>query len=496
MTDHPSQGAPRGAGSDDVATAKSPGLLRRAWLPLLCGVLLGTIAFGIGRAGDPSYETCGYLRINSGPVDQVVLDLPGAEKPLVNVILETAGEVEQRRVATRAVRYLNGTPVDNADDLLESIAAKPDPNTGLIGVCAKGPTGRQAQRVSNATARAYVDLNREDQVKNLRAARRELDRLQRIRTAQLRRRGAQDEQLADSIEKGRLQLQQLTLAERINSNSVALSKPADLTNTPAGIPASALGFLGFIIGTALGIAFLVVRSLSDNRVRSLGELEQVAGAPVLASVRRARTLKRRQPLHELRGRHAEPFRLLLARLCNATEAEDRRAIVIAPVEDDGTSGSVAWYLGATAAAAGGRVLLVEADADRPSAVDDGGERPPGVRDVLAGTKTLEDIAFHVVADEAHAVDIAPPGGRTGGLRLNADAVRSFVTQARGMYDHMFIDTPPLGDADAVPFARQAEAAILVYRYGGPTADALRQACAQLAATGTPLLGVVAVGFMR
>lgn len=499
MTYQPSQGSPQDAGSDgEGGNEASGGWLRRLWLPALVGFVVSVLAFGAVRGRDPSYETCAYLKINSGPVDQAVLGLPAADKPVTNLIVETSEELEQVRVAERSIRYLRGDPFTDPEDLIDATDAKPDPNSGLIGLCAKGETGREAQRIANATSRAYVDLNRDDQKRNLQAARRELEQLQRLRTARLRRESDVDESVVrESIEEGKRQIERLTLAERINPESVVVSKPADLPLSPAGIPNWTIGVLGFIVGAALAGAFSVVRVFSDRRVRSLRELERVAGAPVLAAVRRSRTLKRRRPLGSLRRRQAEPFRLLFARLCNTTEFEDRRTLVIASVDDDGAGGGVAWYLAATAAVAGARALLIEADPHRPSAVDDGGERPAGLAEVLTGHTPIADAVYHVAADERHAVDVLSPGRGDGRVHLSGGAaLQTLMAGARAGYDHVLVDTAPVIDADAVPFMRQADGAILVYRHGGADRDSLREACHQLTVTGTPLLGLVAVGFYR
>lgn len=475
----------------------SGGILRRAWLPALCGLLLGGFMFTVISARKVSYETCAYLRINSGPVDQAVLGLPASDKPITNLIGETAEEIEQKSTAGAAVRLLDGRPYSNPADLLDAIAAKPDLNSGLIGVCAKAETARQAQRVANGTARAYVLLNRKEQKANIRAARRELLRLQAARVVLLKREGGSNVAIKDAVEKGKDQIERLTLAERINTDSVVVIKPADLPGGPAGIPAAAVGFVGFLLGAGIVFGLTAVREQTDRRIRSRAELERIAGLPILAAVRRRRTLKRRRPLERLRRREAEPFRLLYARLCNATDAKDRKAIAIVAVGDSGTGSSVTWYLSATAAGAGARVLLLEADPDRPSSVDGPGGRPAGVTDVLAGTSSLEDVVFHVAADDRHAVDVLSPGERHGGPRLPDGLVlEHLLAQTRAGYDHVFIDTAPVTDADAVPFVRQAEAAVVVFRRGGSDRDALREALTQIAVTGTPVLGLVAVDFAR
>ena len=495
MTDQPTQVSGGGEGRGIVGT-----LLRRAWIPLLCGALVGGLAFLILDSRPKNYETCAYLRVNSGPVDQAILGLPGGQKPINNVIGETAEEIEQFRVAERTVEFLQLKPFANPNQILKVIEAEPDQNSGLITLCAKGRTPREAQRIANATARAFVDINRAQQKSNLRAARRELVRLQRTRVAAVRRQaenGEASSAAVNSIQEMQDQIERLTLAEKIDTDSVVVGKPAELPEGAAGIPPWTIGILGFIIGAALGGALIAVREQSDNRIRSSRQLERIVGAPVLASIGRKNVLKSRSPLDTLSPDEVEPFRLLFAKLRNTTGAEHLETIVIASVDDDGSSGSVSWYLGATAAVAGARVLLVETDHDRPSAVDDGTTRPPGMTDILAGRNRLDEVVFHVAADDRHALDVVSPGGRNGGAHLRGgDAVQNVIAQARQNHDLVLIDTPPVVDADAVPFVRQAQGAILVYRAGGADQDALRDARDELASVGTPLLGIVAVGFRR
>lgn len=495
MTDQPSQVSGGGDGQGIVST-----LLRRAWIPVLCGALVGGLAFMILNSREKTYETCSYLKVNSGPVDQAILGLPAANKPINNIIGETAEEIEQFRVAERTVEFLQLKPFANPNQLLKAIEAEADQNSGLITICAKGRTEQEAQRIANATARAYVDINRARQKANLRDARRELQRLQRTRISAVRRQaeeGGASQAAVDSVQETQDQIERLTLAEKINTDSVVVAKPAPLPEGPAGIPPWTIGILGFIIGAALGGALIAVREQNDKRIRSRKQLERIVGAPVLASVGRKSLVRQRRPLDTLNRKEAEPFRLLFAKLRNTTGAEHLETLVIASVEDDGASSSVSWYLSATAAGAGVRVLLLEADAERPSAVDNGDGRPAGVSDVLAGRNRLDEVLFHVAADERHAVDVISPGERNGGAHLRGgQAIQDLIAQAHAAHDLVLIDAPPVTDADAVPFVRNAQGAILVYRQGGADQDALRDARDELASVGTPLLGIVAVGFGR
>lgn len=476
-------------------------LLRRVWIPLLCGAVVGGAAFFFLNSREKSYEALTYMRVNSGPVDQAILNLPGSQKPIMNVIGETAGEIIQYRVAERTVEYLQLKPFASPNDLLKAVDVKPDQQTGLIVISAKGRTAREAQRIANATARAYVDIRRAREKGRLRDARRELQRIERTRIAEVRRAAQQANGNVDTsgVQSIREQIESLQLAERINTDAVSIAKPAELPEGPAGIKPWMVGILGFVIGAALGGALIALREQSDKRIHTRRQLERVLGAPVLTSIRRRNILKARNPLDAVSAKELEPFRLLFAKLRNQSGVENMETVVIASVEDDGASGSVSWYLAATAAAAGTRVLLLETDHDRPSAVDNGNGngngRPAGLTDVLAARTTLDEVVFHVAADDRHAVDIVSPGVRNGGAHLGGgERVRELVAQAKAAHDLVLIDAPPVTDADAVPFVRQAQGAVLVYRHGGADQDALRAARDELASVGTPLLGVVAVGF--
>lgn len=476
-------------------------LLRRVWIPLLCGAVVGGAAFFFLNSREKSYEALTYMRVNSGPVDQAILNLPGSQKPIINVIGETAGEIIQYRVAERTVEYLQLKPFASPNDLLKAVDVKADQETGLIVISAKGRTPREAQRIANATARAYVDIRRAREKGRLRAARRELQRIERTRISEVRQaaREANGNVDASGVQSIREQIESLQLAERINTDAVSIAKPAELPEGPAGIQPWMVGILGFVIGAALGGALIALRDQSDKRIHTRRQLERVLGAPVLTSIKRRNILRARNPLDTVPAKDLEPFRLLFAKLRNQAGVENMETVVIASVEDDGASGSVSWYLAATAAAAGTRVLLLETDHDRPSAVDNGNGngngRPAGLTDVLAARNSLDEVVFHVAADDRHAVDIVSPGVRNGGAHLGGgERVRELIAQAQSAHDLVLIDAPPVTDADAVPFVRQAQGAVLVYRHGGADQEVLRAARDELASVGTPLLGVVAVGF--
>lgn len=493
---------PNSGGSPEGASLLRT-ILRRGWIPLLCAALTGFIAFQVASSRDKAYDATSSVRVNGGSVDSGVIGLPGAAKPATQVIGETAAEMKQVRVAQRAVELLQLKPFVDPTTILDNMKVEPDPLSGLINVVFRGRTPAEAARVADIIARSYIDLRTAQDLQRIRTARRGLQRQYRVRVRNnLKIKNDGDDATEQPTETQGLveRIEQLQLAESIGPNSVELAKPAEIPTTSAGIASWQIALLATILGGVLGGALIALREQSDRRIRSRGQLERVLGVPVIASIPGGKLLRRRDTLDNLSPKQQEPFRLLFARLRNAAGSEGLDSVAITAAEDDGTTASVSWYLAAVAASAGTRVMLMESDHDRPSALDgvvpgNGSGAPAGVSDVLSGRRQLHEVVHSVAVDGSHAVDVVAPGARNGGVHLRGgDTIRRLLDGARRGHDLVLIETAALADADAVPFARHAQGAVVVCRSGAADANELRALRDALAGLGTPLLGVVAVGF--
>ena len=154
------------------------------------------------------------------------------------------------------------------------------------------------------------------------------------------------------------------------------------------------GFLGGVLGLALGVALVFVRNALNTRVRSASEIEERLGIPLLGRVppppKRLASANRLAVIEEPHSTQSEAYRML------ATNIEllnlDRGAksfMVVSAVRGEGKS-TTAASLAVTFARRGLHVVLLEADLRRPVLgkmllLEEG----PGLTDVALGRAELD-----------------------------------------------------------------------------------------------------------
>ena len=250
---------------------------------------------------------------------------------------------------------------------------------------------------------------------------------------------------------------------------------------PAG-PGLPLGLaLGGLAGLLAGLGLAVVRYRTDGTVRTPDDLRDhgfvVFGTvpDVTAALRGGRQEVEGARVHPALvtltrpfAPEAEAFRHLHARLCSGAQAP-QVVIVGAPEAHVGTS-TVAANLAVSAAQAGRRVLLVDADLRRPAvgalfglgALPPLGEGPEGSNLVYWST-TVPGLFAMTPRDVANRPDQTWAPHRVGALLRNL----------RSAFDLVVVDTPAaLASADATLLAPHADAALLVAEAGETSLDAL------------------------
>lgn len=248
-----------------------------------------------------------------------------------------------------------------------------------------------------------------------------------------------------------------------------------------------------VIGLLLGIALAVLRDLLDHTMKTFEEVEQVAGAPVMASVAFDKSVQRTPLLSDVQGfsPRAEAFRLLRTNLQYLDLDEQPRALVISsPLPGEGKT-STSTNLAVALAQAGRRVLLLDGDLRRPRIAELLDlESKVGLTTVLVGKTTLaESIQVHQPTGLAFLAGGPIPPNPTEVLQ--AAATRALIERVRDMFDIVIIDAPPLLPvADAAILARAADGALLVCRHGKTTEEELAGAATRLETVGARLFGVV------
>jgi Mrp family chromosome partitioning ATPase len=265
------------------------------------------------------------------------------------------------------------------------------------------------------------------------------------------------------------------------------------------------GILGLALGIVLGIGLAFLWEALDTRVRSVDDIGERLGLPLLARLpeppRRLRKPDRLVMVDAPRGVHAEAFRMLRTNLEFVRLNGGVRTIVVtSAVEREGKSTTVA-NLAVALARAGQHVALVDLDLRRPSLHRFfNAETAPGVTHVALGKTTLHEALVPVPLVELEpkqrrwesangngngygeltatgtlhlltAGPLPPNAGEFVGSRklasiLDQLAVGSISALAPlpSGFDTVLIDAPPiLKVGDALTLSKHADALLLVTR---------------------------------
>lgn len=256
------------------------------------------------------------------------------------------------------------------------------------------------------------------------------------------------------------------------------------------------------LGAGLGACWL--REHLDHRVRNARQVERGVGKPLAGAVPAFRTVRRRErakrskplvALDQETGLLAETYRKLRASIRHEHRDTPIRTMAItSPTQGEGKS-LTTMNLAITMAQAGERVLVIDGDLRRPAVHRLARTaREPGLAEVLAGDLPWRQA---VVSGPIAGLDILPAGSaRMQNARLlESDAMVELLRAARGLYDAILIDVPPvLAVSDALAFFHHLDGVFLLVRAGRYGTDVPREAAELIERAGGRLRGVILNAF--
>ena len=251
-----------------------------------------------------------------------------------------------------------------------------------------------------------------------------------------------------------------------------------------------------VVGLVTGIIFL--RELTDQRIKSASDLAMLPDSHVLGvipdldevpgQVTTAELVVRRDPTSVL----AESYRQVMAPTDKAiNRAGHQTMLLLGGLPGAGTT-TVATNLAGAAAAAGKRVVLVDANFRRPRMAaamgldDDDG---PGLGDLLNEEVSLDD----VLHETEHGISVIAAGQPANRVfeRLNNGQFDSVIAQLRERFDLVMVDAPPAVVAgDAMVLANKLDAAVLVVRAFQEQRGLVARLVHQLSDSHCELLGII------
>jgi capsular exopolysaccharide synthesis family protein len=496
-------------------------LLRRRWRLLVAAVLVaGAVAWVTAPSGS------GSTQVTFEATHILLRDTASATPP--PALAQVALFVETGEVPTRVAERLGDA---SPAALVGRVDVLPDEASGSVEITASAPSREEAAAIANAfgeeTLAFFGEEAQDAQADAIQAANDEVTTLQ-----------AEIDEIEDDISAAEAAGSGTGVLEarrdsRIREYGVALDRQAQVLAQPppaAGYVSLAPatpelatardgGFetprsrpvrvaLAALVGLALGLAAVLIAERVDPRIHTREAAIAAFGLPVVAEVPRADPAKARgkRPIAVIEtpfSAVAEGYRSLraavllspLSQLRGSSEGETvdepHVVLVTSPTPGDGKTTTVA-NLAAAFAETGRSVLVLSCDFRRPELHRhfDVPDRP-GLSDVLAGTRQLEDVARKT---PVNGVYVAPDGGGLKALGDLAAHGPDLIDRARQLADVVLVDTAPvLATNDASELIPCVDAVVVVCRSGGTRAEAARRARALLDRLDAPLVGLMLVG---
>ena len=281
--------------------------------------------------------------------------------------------------------------------------------------------------------------------------------------------------------------------------TITVASAASLPTTPVFPDVSTSLVVGGVLGLGFGIAFALIRTVSDRRIRSAAEVEARTNIPVVGTIPIAEALGGESRLFDsgssgTKGAGfavSEALRSLRTNLQFMDVDNPPRTIVVtSPLPSDGKS-TVACNLAIALAAGGKPVVLVDGDLRRSTvAVTMGLPGGAGLSDVLSGRAELADVLQRTPRSPNLYVLTAGSVPPNPSEVLGSGRMRKLLADL-AVHATVIVDAPPLLPVtDGAVLTHQADGALVVVSLGKTTYDLLEKALDTLQKSSGRALGIV------
>jgi capsular exopolysaccharide synthesis family protein len=256
---------------------------------------------------------------------------------------------------------------------------------------------------------------------------------------------------------------------------------------------------GFLFGFILGLGLVYFLHRLDDRLEIAADIEEALQEPVLGQVPQVETkaLKGKQILITNLDQYsffAEAIRGVRSAVMMGTQGGKKQVLLVSSaVPGDGKT-TFTVNFAATLALAGHKVLLVDADLRRGNTHNYFKQpREGGLSEILAGEEHWDDM---VKVTEVGTLSVITSGRLPAnpGELLLSPILKQVIDEARGSYDYIIVDCPPLTAIDdAFSLVNFSDGLLFVVRAGQTSMRFAQAALAAVRQRGANLLGIVLNG---
>lgn len=379
----------------------------------------------------------------------------------------------------------------SAGQILSSVSiGSGDEMANITKISATSESPERAARIANAYSEAYIVFRREAEQSQVKRAialiEQTLEGLSPEESA-----GIQGQSLRD-------RLNELEVKQVLQTGGTELVQPAEIPTSPSSPKTKRNVIVGFVVGFILAFALAALLERIDRRVRTVEELEDLFGLPIIARIPRSRSIAEAMPSNLLQLPEAEAFRILRMNLRYLSVDRELQSIVIASPEPNDGKSTVARCLATVMAAMGDGVVLVEADLRKESSLRSMTRLPEhGLSSVLAGVVPLDQALTKVSvtdADQMRSLTVLPSGPipPNPSELLEKDRMKALMSELSERFAMIVIDTPAVGVvSDALAVVPTASQIVAVGGVGRTNRDEAGNFMKQLSLLGQTPIGLVA-----
>ncbi|MBI5031550.1 MAG: polysaccharide biosynthesis tyrosine autokinase [Chloroflexi bacterium] len=289
-------------------------------------------------------------------------------------------------------------------------------------------------------------------------------------------------QLPSAVQKA--QTNQLQIIERASTGTPV--------TTPLALTLLLAGSAGFVLAFIIALVF----EYFDKTVRSVEELAEIHGLPILGAIAKQRETSGIAPgsltVQSLpQSNAAENYRMISTKLLSGNSQTPCRSILISGMESGSKETEIAANLCVTLAEMGKRVVLADANPRHPTVHRILGVAvTPGLVDLLSGDpKRSEPVALDWVPN----LSLVPAGLTPSNPfeLLASPHVVSILNEFERDYDLVIITAGPLlSFAENLLLASRADGVILVVEAGKTSREAISKAVVSLQSLGAHIVGSI------
>lgn len=249
--------------------------------------------------------------------------------------------------------------------------------------------------------------------------------------------------------------------------------------------------LALLLGTGLAGVLAVLRESFDDRLRSLEDIEDRLGYPVLGQTPYVDEADFAEQIGNPFSPLMEAYSSLRSTLDYALP-RDRNVLMVTSSQAGEGKSTTAMVLAQKSAQLGRKTLLVDADLRRPSISRMFGEARPklGFAEVVLGHT---DLASALMSGTPQNLDVLPMGTLPPNPveLLSSGEVAKFIAQHRDEYSLIIFDSSPvMGIADAPILTRHVDAAVFVVEANKVQMGQVRDSIRRIRNVGGNLAGIV------